>query len=231
MANYAQNLQWYKDTTLLLNQTSQSLLLDQPGEYWVEYTSPDGCKSQSEEVAVAFIPNPAAPAFHAEGNLLVLNNPDFLPNEYSLQWYVDGVLQPGATDVEFCITQPGTSLYTLAVVDGATGCSSEFSLGASFDPSVDCTTASGEVAAWGQHLRIFPNPFGDFVNLVFENDKDQAFKLGLYDGTGRLIMQKNLEAPVGEVRETLDASGLPAGIYFVKIQGQAGFFSQKLLKK
>ncbi len=231
LASYTENLQWHKDTSLLLNQNAQNLTVTQAGNYWVEYTSPDGCKSQSEQVEVAFIPNPAAPAFHAEGNLLVLNNPNSLPSEYSLQWYVDNVIQPGETDLEFCITTPGTSLYTLVLLDETTGCSSEFTLGATFDPSIDCTSASGEMAALGQSLRIFPNPFSDFVTIVFENQKNQPITVSVFDGMGRLILEKNLFAQMGRMEERLDCTSFSAGIYFVKIQTAEGMVSSKILKK
>ncbi|MEZ4960625.1 MAG: T9SS type A sorting domain-containing protein [Saprospiraceae bacterium] len=230
MSDYLENLQWYQDTTLLLNENAPSLFVTVPGSYKVEYTSPEGCKSISGLVSVDFIPVPLAPSFHTEGNLLVINNTASLPAEFSLQWYVDGVLIPGATDVEYCMDTPGTLIYTLMVTDEATGCSNEFSLGATYNPSIGCTSSAGDMAALEHSLRVFPNPFQESLTFEYDSPMSQGIGLALLDATGRAVWEKRLEVPAGTYGERLALEGLPTGIYFLKVKTKDGAAVRKLLK-
>ncbi|MEK7253536.1 MAG: PKD domain-containing protein, partial [Bacteroidota bacterium] len=166
--NYTDNIQWHKDTTVLFGETSPLLVVDAPGSFWLEYTSPDGCKSQSEPVQVSVLPLPNLPAFHASNNLLLLNDPTQLPANYSLQWYLNNNLLPGETGDSLCVTTPGTQLYTLVVTNNATGCTNSASLGATFNPNFNCGLSGSEgVAALAQTLLLSPNPADEFLEINF----------------------------------------------------------------
>ncbi|RMF27712.1 MAG: PKD domain-containing protein, partial [Bacteroidetes bacterium] len=73
-ASYTDGLQWYRDSSVLFGDTSDLLTVTLPGSYWVEYTSPDGCKSQSQPVRVEFIPLPSPPIFTNDDNFVSLND-------------------------------------------------------------------------------------------------------------------------------------------------------------
>jgi hypothetical protein len=218
ISNYADNLQWYRDTSVLFGETDWSLFVSTPGAYWAEYTSADGCKSQSDIVTLDLLPLPAPPAFFANFNQLELNDPSLLPANYSLQWFQDGALIPGATEEIYCITTPGTSLYTLQVTDNATGCTREFSIGATFNPGYNCATTGVDWTALDATLLISPNPTGGMVTVAFETAGSEALRFSLLDAVGRRVFDEKMQTPGGEFRHDFDLTGLSAGIYFLKIQ-------------
>ena len=218
VSNYTENLQWHQDTTVLFGETDWSLFVSNPGAYWAGYTSADGCKSQSDVVTVELLPLPAPPSFHANFNQLELNDPSLLPASYSLQWFQDGVLIPGATDDIFCITTPGTSLYTLQVTNNATGCTNEFSIGASYVPGYNCATGASELTAVDATLLISPNPTSGVVAVSFETTSSEWVRFTLLDAVGRMAFDEKMQTQAGEFRHDFDLTNLSAGIYFLKIQ-------------
>lgn len=228
--NYTENLQWYKDTTVLFGETDWSLFVNNQGSYWAEYTSPDGCKSVSDVVAVAILPLPAAPAFHATFNELSLNDPALLPNNYSLQWYQDGYIIPGATEEIFCINTPGTLLYTLEVTDHDTGCSNYFSIGVTYAAGYNCATASGELAAMNASLLVYPNPAKSRVTLAFETQGPEEIRLTLTDATGRSVYEADLVLTGGAYSHEIDLAGFNNGFYLLKLQKGSEMVVRKLLK-
>lgn len=232
LSNYFENIQWYRDTVLLFGETGSGLSVSEPGGYWVQYTSPDGCKSQSEPVVVGLISLPLAPAFYAIGNELTLVDPSILPADYSLQWYQEGELIPGATGETYCFTEPGVYLFTLQVTDNTTGCSNDFSLGASFNPNYNCAISSAEEPdALASSLRIFPNPTTGWVGVSFEKQQPGSVDLALFDALGQVVWQVQEKTAALIFQKELDLSTVPAGLYFLKIQTADGVISGKIMRQ
>ncbi|MFQ5446092.1 MAG: T9SS type A sorting domain-containing protein, partial [Saprospiraceae bacterium] len=225
-ADYATDVQWYRDTVLLFNETNSSIIVDEPGIFWVEYTSDEGCKSVSEPVEIALLGLPFAPAFHDTHNLLEVNDPELLPANYALQWYRDGMLIEGATDVSFCMHSPGTSLYTLEVTDLDSGCSNSFSLGATLDPAYDCTVAAEDLQRISQTFTLSPNPAAGEVRIVFESRSD--FELILSNAVGQVIYYEKQEG-ARVFDKMLELGPLATGLYTVSIRTPDGIVAKKLV--
>lgn len=80
-------------------------------------------------------------------------------------------------------------------------------------------------------VRMYPNPASELVHFSCETPEPQTVRVQLYDLSGQLLVQLASEqAVVGEWRQDLDISGLPAGVYFCKWQIGKVVFTQKLLK-
>jgi hypothetical protein len=60
-------------------------------------------------------------------------------------------------------------------------------------------------------VNLYPNPSNDLINISF--GKDQLSKLELYDLTGKLIFNRNLNTNA----YALDIANYPSGIYIVKL--------------
>jgi hypothetical protein len=230
VADYDQGLQWYQDTTVLFGETAQALTLDGPGSFWVEYTSPDGCRVQSMPVEVVFSPLPNVPTFNVIGNEYSLANPSQLPADYSLQWYMDGVALPGETGPVYCLMQPGVFLMVLEVIDNATGCTNEFSLGVSYNPSFTCASDANEVAKTASSLVISPNPTSGelVVDFTLENPGELAFQL--FDSMGKLVLVEKSNSYQAKVRQALQLGHLPNGTYLLKVQTSEGFMQGRVVK-
>lgn len=83
-----------------------------------------------------------------------------------------------------------------------------------------------------QNNRIYPNPFTDNFNLLFESSEDLTLRFELYDDRGRLI-EKFGELPVLKGMNELSFSTIPirSGLYFLKIfNNDALYLESKLLK-
>lgn len=227
VGNFSDHLQWYLDTLALFGEIAPSLTVTEPGYYYATYTSDDGCISQSTPVTVDQLPLPAPPAFHAEGNELVLNDSTQLPGNYSLQWFHNGSLVTGATGLSHCNTIPGTSLYTLQVTDGTTGCTRTFSLGVTLDPGQNCSTAYNGVYASDEWL-VFPNPTDGLINIRLpEETRGMQLLVQLLSAAGQVVLQQML---VGEGSQ-VDMRRLPAGVYFMQVQFEHGLSTFKVVKR
>ncbi len=84
-----------------------------------------------------------------------------------------------------------------------------------------------------QEYRIFtayPNPFNPQTNLMFSLDRAGEISLVVYDVNGRAVAEL-LEGWMsgGSHNCTFDASLLPSGVYFARLQGEGFSLTQKLL--
>ena len=229
--DYTENLQWYKDSTAILGAVGPSLTLSSEGNYWVEYTTAEGCSAVSEPVNFQQLPIPSPPAFTEENNWLEVNDTSLLPLEYSLQWYLNGDLIPDAIETTLCNTVPGVNLYALVVTDEQTGCTNEFSLGVAFDENADCTVPTRETLAIENSLQVYPNPATAGLNIVFENEKYQKIAIRVMDVMGNTVLTQHPSHVHLHFHEILDVSELNAGIYFMKIETEEGQVVRKFIKE
>lgn len=72
-------------------------------------------------------------------------------------------------------------------------------------------------------LRVFPNPFTTTCTVCFELDEASHVTVDVYDLSGRLVERVfDREAGPGDHAAWLDATGLPAGVYVVRlVSGEA----------
>ena len=230
VADYPDNLQWYKDSTTILGATDSVYTVSSNGIYWVEYTTPEGCSSQSEAIEFNELPRPGVPSFNDDGNWLSIISPDQLPTDYSLQWFINGDTIPDAIETTYCNTAAGVNLFSVVVTDNESGCSNEFSLGVAFDETADCTVPTEEILAIEKSLLIYPNPTNNLLNVVFENEKLKAVEIVIEDVTARQWLWNKETFIPNRFSKTLDVSGLQAGIYFLKIKTEDGFVVRKFVK-
>lgn len=77
----------------------------------------------------------------------------------------------------------------------------------------------------GTHINIYPNPVGDIINIdLAESD---VVVSTLYDSLGKQILSKKLNF----LKNSINVSQLPLGIYFLKIEDDKGVAFQKILKQ
>ncbi len=91
---------------------------------------------------------------------------------------------------------------------------------------------SGAVPAAFKLERNYPNPFNPATTIKFELAKSTRVSLKIYNLLGELVatlIDNELKAP-GTHTTTFDASSLTSGVYFYKLETDAGFAgTQKLL--
>jgi hypothetical protein len=76
---------------------------------------------------------------------------------------------------------------------------------------------------------IYPNPATSFVNIDLKASQRTAYTVQLMDMSGRVVLQNANTAVSGINHTGLDVSGMPKGIYFLRISSTTGSYVQKLI--
>ncbi len=84
------------------------------------------------------------------------------------------------------------------------------------------TYASTETDDTQNHLKVYPNPVKDFLNIALNGFEAQTYQI--IDMSGRLVMQ-------GNYTEKLDVSRLDSGIYILKLMIGEKSKSERFVKK
>jgi hypothetical protein len=81
---------------------------------------------------------------------------------------------------------------------------------------------AGELLAW-------PNPFNPAVNLFFSVRADQNVRLRVFDMAGRQVRITSVQARKGPQAHKLDFTGLPFGLYAVRVDADNVRLSKKVI--
>lgn len=225
-----EDVQWYLDSLPIVGATTDSITINQSGEYYLTYTSPEGCTAFSETVNIVFNQNPLPPVFVNDNNLLSVFNPDNLPENYSLQWFLGELELAGEVFLDYCI--PGTGTYTLVVTNLDTGCESTFSSEETFDPDfpncVSSTLSIDEISSW----LISPNPFEDLINVQIESTTSKEINWRVINVLGQTAQTGQWNLQTGRNQFQVDLSTLNTGIYFLQLMdNQQQSISRKIYCK
>lgn len=168
--------------------------LDKTTTYYVSATTVFGCEGPRKPV-VAEITLPYAAAITASG--------DTLRSNYAQgnQWYLNGIMIPGATFEKHVATQRG--LYTLTVNNGSCSASADFAFGDL--PSMIITA--------------HPNPVVTTVTIQISGEGRNAGTVRVVNTLGRQVATVMLHAEGNAMVGQVDMTGLPVGIYVVRPAG------------
>jgi hypothetical protein len=108
--------------------------------------------------------------------------------------------------------------------------------GAKADTCQDITVESTDISKVGPNLdislNVFPNPFGDYINLEYTLTKVNNIELALYDLNGRkLSSMNNTRKPAGTYAFTFDAAKFANGIYYLQLRTSDGNVTTKMIVK
>ena len=78
-------------------------------------------------------------------------------------------------------------------------------------------------------FEIYPNPVIDIVNLSFENNFEDMFKVEIYDALGRLSFTQNKFSTGNKL--SLNISELERGIYILKLFNNNKISVKRIIKK
>ncbi|MBK7873283.1 MAG: T9SS type A sorting domain-containing protein [Saprospiraceae bacterium] len=234
VSSYENNIQWYHDSIPVIeNGTETAINIDESGAYWVQYTSPDGCQVISEPLAIIFEPLPPTPLFLNDRNWLSLYDSTMIPNNYTAQWYLNGILLEGANGLAFCA--PTNGAYRLEMVDNQTGCANSYSLNVTLNPAfAGCGFATSTEDRFGElvkNLQVYPNPTNGAVWLAFDLDQTNDAILTVRNALGAMISKTTHRNLFGETRLDIDLRNQASGMYFVEVQIENGRKNLKIIKQ
>lgn len=81
--------------------------------------------------------------------------------------------------------------------------------------------------AW---THIGPNPVVDATQLGFTVTKDQAMTLQVFNLSGQIVHQEQLQALRGSNAHTLDMNGIASGMFVVRLSSPSGKLDKKIIK-
>lgn len=152
---------------------------------------------------------PAIPTISSNGNVLTASSAT------TYQWYVDGVLIPGATGQTYTATQSGA--YVVRVTD-SNGC--WFSYSSLFDHSVITDISSFDNSF---RFTVYPNPSNGIINLSSEILPGTNFSVQVLDSRGRLVANEKNQM-------VIDLTHLENGVYFMNVYPEiGGVFTERIV--
>lgn len=199
----AMSYQWYKDTNAIMDAVDSIYIAKETGMYYLEATNNHGCRTNSNNLRITFIPYPPKPTFWMTGNTVQTNL-----TGYDLQWYINGNEINGATGLSYNITQTG-SYHVIAT--NFFGCETS-------SDTVQLTYVNAiEENSQIEGMRIYPNPtkgvFNIELNLKFNSD----ILINIYDIVGKAVYSDKSTTFSGNYNKTVDLSNLAKGIYTANI--------------
>jgi hypothetical protein len=172
------------------------------GSGLVKVSSQNTC-GISDETSLPIDVNPTpSPSITQVNDTLYSSSPE------GNQWYYNGSMIPGATDEFYVAMQNGT--YYVVVTSGF-GCSAA---------SESLEVVGVGITPWlsGSLLEIYPNPSAG--NTYVQLSNLMQGKMVMVDQQGRKITERQTDGN----NIMLDVSGLPDGIYFIKLLSANGLF-------
>jgi len=79
-----------------------------------------------------------------------------------------------------------------------------------------------------QPVKTYPNPANDRLFIDLKNTANQALSAQIYNATGALVMSQSVN---GKALAEVNIEKLPAGIYYLLVNGQATRYSAKWIKQ
>jgi len=193
--------QWDADNSLSAENIADPMATPTSSSwYYVTGGDVNGCQAR-DSVFVVVNPLPAVPT-------IIRLDPNLISSYTSgNQWYLDGVLIPGATAQTYTFTSNGN--YSVMHTD-VNGCSSESAVTSIIDVSI-AELSKGII-------KVYPNPVGDFGVLQIESDFNMQ-QLQVFDASGRVVLLGSLN---GEMRANMLMHHLAEGIYYLEVSGTNG---------
>lgn len=205
-------IKWYSDGQLIPGANAQTLSVTEAGNYAFEISGVCGTfLSNSFLIDQEFV---IFPEIAQAGDTLVIGGSVW----ESYQWYLNGVLIPGATTEVYIASESG--LYTCNVVSEA-GCTYQ----AVAQIEIINTTLPASVTKFS----LSPNPTQGLMEFRLELQKSEHIQLSLLDVAERQIFMQTHQSQ--SVTKTLDLHNLPAGTYFLHVQLESGRFVRKVVKQ
>lgn len=107
------------------------------------------------------------------------------------------------------------------------------SLGIEINPAISKTTITAPLAENNfatDQLKVFPNPTKGMTTITMDLATEEEVVVSVINQTGQLVKQTSLGA-TQNVNQPLDLSGLPNGMYLIRLDGNNFHKSHKILKQ
>jgi hypothetical protein len=181
------------------------------------YTDPNGCTA-TDSIVVNVYPNPTKPV------VFVRNDTLFTAGGFnSYQWLFQGVSIANATD-SFLYRPAGQILGDYEVI-----VTNEFECPARSD--VFTYTNIDILETMGAFVTVYPNPATDVLQVRITTAEPMDVYVSLLDITGKEVIPAEKFQVQDETLITRSLTGLPAGMYLVRVRHASGSHHVSLIKQ
>ncbi len=176
--------------------------------YFYNWEVTEGCSSNRIPVTGYILNVPAVPLISLFTNQLSSSATS------GNQWYLNGVLIPGATGQTYSAFQSGA--YSVIVTDpsGCTAASTPFTY-----------TGINEINLADAGIALYPNPVKDLLNIEFKNPIAGSKTIKVMNTLGEVVKIVTVE----DAKNSIEFN-LPAGIYSIEIRTLKNVYSTNIVK-
>jgi ELWxxDGT repeat protein len=170
------------------------------------------CKCDSiVEVTLSFSPKPPRPTITLVGSIKMVSSA-----ATGNQWYDDSGPIAGATAQEYSTTK-NAKFYVIVTING---CSSDPSF--SFNPRVGSINGNNLGS-----ISMYPNPATDNLTLEFKDPGITGSRYYINNLEGKTLIAGKLT----EIKNEIDVSNIPSGVYFIKLISDGNIGLIKFVKE
>ncbi|WNI35230.1 LamG-like jellyroll fold domain-containing protein [Chryseobacterium sp. SG20098] len=90
--------------------------------------------------------------------------------------------------------------------------------------------AAKESRVIAEDFKIYPNPVSTFLGIQYQSE-DKEIKAEIIDSKGSNVLTTHLKSSRGFYDEKINIGNLPAGVYFIKINGSKKALTKTFIKK
>ncbi|WP_130733870.1 T9SS type A sorting domain-containing protein [Flavobacterium sp. J27] len=166
------------------------------------------------------------------GNFLLcqggsFNNTINSPYDTNIQWYKDDVAIPGANDISYVITEPGSYYVVAAPEFCPNSSSSNQGLPMIVEWDTNCSL-SIENPTFSNLVTLYPNPVKETL-FISVSDNSVIHDYTIVDNLGKILIQKT----IGISNNTLsvNTNKLAVGFYTLILNGDSGKAIKKFIKE
>ncbi len=211
--NYA--VQWYNDSTQIVNATANQYAASTTGNYSVVVTNSNGCSKGSAVTHITEQPTLPTITFQIHADTLQT----FLTN-YNLQWFLDGAPISGATNDTYIISDSGEYFLLASDIFGCERSSDTYQINYSISPNLLENISTN----------VYPIPAKHFIQIDIAGWKTGNADLSLIDMAGRIIYSEEISSDNSGLRKiTLELKDISDGFYVLKIEGSNILIHRKIV--
>jgi hypothetical protein len=95
-----------------------------------------------------------------------------------------------------------------------------------------CPRSVESIASSVDGLKVYPNPTGDYINVVFNVEEDNTpVSIQLFSMTGTRLSATDQVLARGEYTESIPGGSVPSGFLLLKVSVGDKRYNQKIIKK
>lgn len=80
-------------------------------------------------------------------------------------------------------------------------------------------------------VQVYPNPVKDQLNIQFDHNAAQTYKISIVDVLGKSVWQQTYQKPGAASEISIPVQSFASGMYFISIQDDAGLNTYKFIKQ